>query len=85
MITLDNGLAPNRRQAIIWTNADQIYWRVYAALGGEDLRCLSHAYLARLFCCAIDIKKRRLQSWHPIFDTFNQGIYEEHTQLLTRL
>ena len=43
MITLDNGLAPNRRQAIIWTNADQIYWRVYAALGGDDLRCLSHA------------------------------------------
>ena len=30
---LDNGLAPNRRQAIIWTNADPIHWRIYAALG----------------------------------------------------
>ena len=31
-VGLDNGLAPNRRQAIIWTNADPIYWRIYAAL-----------------------------------------------------
>ena len=28
----DNGLAPIRRQAIIWTNADPIHWRIYAAL-----------------------------------------------------
>ena len=34
----DNGLAPNRRQAIIWTNADPIDWRVYAALGGDELK-----------------------------------------------
>ena len=34
---LDNGLAPNRRQAIIWTNADPIHWRIYAALGGDEL------------------------------------------------
>ena len=26
----DDGLAPTRRQAIIWTNADPIHWRVYA-------------------------------------------------------
>ena len=32
-IGLDNGLAPNRRQAIIWTNAGLIYWRIYAAWG----------------------------------------------------
>ena len=25
------------RQAIIWTNADLIYWRIYAALGGDEL------------------------------------------------
>ena len=28
----DNGLAPNRRQTIIWTNAGLIHWRIYAAL-----------------------------------------------------
>ena len=32
-IGLDYGLTPNRRQAIIWTNAEPIYWRIYAALG----------------------------------------------------
>ena len=36
-IGLDNGLAPNRHQAIIWTNADPIHWRIYAALGGDEL------------------------------------------------
>ena len=36
-IGLDNGLAPNRRQAINWTNADPIHWRIYAALGGDEL------------------------------------------------
>ena len=26
-----------RHQAIIWTNADQIHWRIYAALGADGL------------------------------------------------
>ena len=33
-IGLDNGCAPNRRQAIIWTNVDPIHWRIHAAQGG---------------------------------------------------
>ena len=33
IIGLDNGLAPNRRQAIIWINDDLVYWRIYASLG----------------------------------------------------
>ena len=32
-----NGLAPKRRQAITWTNADPAHWRIYAALGGDEL------------------------------------------------
>ena len=35
---LDSGLAPNRRQAIIWTNAGPIHWRIYTALGGNELK-----------------------------------------------
>ena len=35
---LDNGLAPNRWQAIIWTNADLIHWRIYVTLGGDELK-----------------------------------------------
>ena len=30
------GLVPNRRQAIVWTNADPIHWRIYAALGVDE-------------------------------------------------
>ena len=37
IVGLDNGSAPNRRQAIIWTNADPIHWRTYAELWGEEL------------------------------------------------
>ena len=33
----DNGLAPTRRQAIIWTNDGQVWWRVYASLGLNEL------------------------------------------------
>ena len=36
-IGLDNVLAPNRRHTTIWTTADPIYWRIYAALGGDEL------------------------------------------------
>ena len=28
---------PNRQQAIIWTNADPIHWRIYVALVGDEL------------------------------------------------
>ena len=30
-----NGLEPNRRQAISWTSADPIHWRIYLALRGD--------------------------------------------------
>ena len=36
-IGLDNGLAPNRRQAIIWIDANPIRWRIYAVAGGNEL------------------------------------------------
>ena len=36
-IGLDDGLVPNRRQAIIWTNVDPIHWHIYVALGKDEL------------------------------------------------
>ena len=33
---LDIVLAPNRRQAIMWTNVNPIHWRIYAALGDKS-------------------------------------------------
>ena len=38
-IGLDCDLVPNRCQAVIWTNTDPIHARIYAALGGDELRC----------------------------------------------
>ena len=35
-----NGLAPMRRQAIIWINAYPVHWRIYAALGGNELTAI---------------------------------------------
>ena len=35
---LDNGLAPKRRQTNIWTKAEPINWRIYAALRGNELK-----------------------------------------------
>ena len=32
-----NGLAPNRRQVIIGTNANPVHWRICAALGGDEI------------------------------------------------
>ena len=31
------GLAPNRRQAITWTNDDPVHWRIYSVHGGDEL------------------------------------------------
>ena len=30
-------MAPNRREAIVWTNAEPDPWRIYAALGEDEL------------------------------------------------
>ena len=33
----DNGLAPKRRRAIVWTIVGMLYWRLYASLGLHEL------------------------------------------------
>ena len=38
---VQNRLAPNRRQAIIWTNAVPVHWCVYAVLGGDELTMIT--------------------------------------------
>ena len=39
IIGSDNGLAPSRRQAIIWTNDGLIYWHKYASVSLNELSC----------------------------------------------
>ena len=37
IICSDNGLAPIRQQAIIWTNDGLFYWRIYATFDLNEL------------------------------------------------
>ena len=48
-----NGLAPIMRQAITWTNADPVHWRIYAALGRDELNGSSFAFGWHTGCQAI--------------------------------
>ena len=40
-------MAPNKRQAIIWTNADPIHWHIYASLGvGVTAGCVGDGWMS---------------------------------------
>ena len=76
---LNNGLVPNRRQAIIRTNADPIHWRIYAALGEDELnqyqpwcavsstvtKCANYAFCddANAFVCTFMAWNTPIQSY----------------------
>ena len=77
-IGLDNGLAPNRQQAIILTNADPIHWHIYVALGGDELMilnwlilCLTSSWIIwvnyQLYCNPTET------SWSPGNQRFRTG------------
>ena len=57
-IGLDNGMVPNRRQAIIWTNGDPIDWRIYAALREDKIMCSSKCHCLWESGTCIDISNR---------------------------
>ena len=46
----DNGFAPIWRQAIIWTNDGQVYWRIYASLGLGELNIVTFLRESVGFC-----------------------------------
>ena len=55
----DNGLAPNRGQAIIWINANPVHWQIYAALGADEWKdCsknippISNIFIWQLYKCS---------------------------------
>ena len=49
-----NGLAPKRRLVIIWTNADPVHWRIYAALGGYELsQCAQLSVMQQMGLCVV--------------------------------
>ena len=46
---------PNRLQAIIWTNADPINWRIYAALWGDKLHTVTTMVGVNINCTQLDL------------------------------
>ena len=55
-ISPGNGLAPHMRQGISWTNADPVHWRIYVALGGDELvREVGYFYDFVLCVCLLTI------------------------------
>ena len=45
-IGCDDGLSPNRRQAIIWTKCGRVYIRIHAFLSLNDLRVMTGACIS---------------------------------------
>ena len=48
IISSDNGLTPKRWQAVIWTNDGLAYWRIYVALGLNDISIKIYAFFNQL-------------------------------------
>ena len=49
-IGLDNGLAPNNRQAIVWTKHVLAHWRIYASFGQMIQNCICPKKSAPKIC-----------------------------------
>ena len=60
---LDNGLAPNRQQAIIWTNDDPVQRRIYTSLClNELISVLSTPTEPKFECSSLKIGLRNDQN-----------------------
>ena len=63
-----NGLAPRRRQAIIWSNDGLVYWRIYASLGLNGTE-------QNVRYCNNDIFKCHFLRKHLNFDPIFSGFF----------
>ena len=71
-MALYNGLVPNRRQAIIWSNHYPVHWRIYASSGLTKFRenILLYEYKDKKATTAFSAKLwAYLRSWFNLFYT----------------
>ena len=80
-IGLDNGLAPNRRQATIQTNAVLIHWRIYAAL--EDMNLAE--WKARAFSWCLQLARTLLSKRPTLNSRVTLNISEQCGLLVLRV
>ena len=62
----DNGLVPNRWQAIFWTNGGLVYWCIYASLGLNELINMLWNII-RLHENPLQCHSRKLWTWALIW------------------
>ena len=68
-IVSDNGMAPIRRQSIIWNNDGLIYWRLYASLGLHVNEMVTvHGTTAFIFDWRVDILGKGFQIDRKVFE-----------------
>ena len=79
-VSSGNGLSPLQCQAVIWTNADPIHWRIYAALGGDELRHWGQDTMAttlpRTVFNAVYFFKIKITFWFYLLISVPEGVYE---------
>ena len=64
----DDGLAPIRRQAIIWTNGGLVYRRIYASLGLNELMYTTEYADGVISICYTDgCFRRSIHHWSSVF------------------
>ena len=71
---------PIRRQAIIWTNSEPVHWRIYVALGGDEL---NHVF-DQQYCTH---KSSDIYTWSfdlQMFWTSNSRFLHQSTKWLCR-
>ena len=70
-----SSLAPNRRQAIIWTNDGLVYWRMYALLGTNELMFQGIFYYIDVFILGVYFDAKHIISHMMLTKTLSQQFY----------
>ena len=81
----DNGLAPDRWQAITWTNVNPIHWRIYAALREDELInnvTMGHAWIMCDCECHISALVHCSTEWKKSLTTIKKYILEYMTHIM---
>ena len=83
----DNGLAPNRRQAAIWSNDGLASWRIYASLGLDELtddsEGQSMVHITKVYRCVFSyFVELKYQPIYPYTQGYLTGtVVHVHTRL----
>ena len=64
-------LSPNRRQSIIWTNVGMFYWGIYAPLGLNEFKRLTHSNIFWILFIGRWMRSKRWNFVHYVLKCVN--------------